>query len=191
MTMDASTEPQPLRPVTLVIAAMVAIALAGVTARVALAGPSTPKSLTAARPVEMGQAAFGAVAEAPVREPRVVVAPTSAAIWASSDEVDIANRARDPRTGRPSAHGDAKTMWSGEMGGFTDQVIGAIHIDKEIAETSHVPHEVLHANASPDFLLTVGVAVDKGVTEQLALKTASTAKPTWRAVSPAPLGGAG
>ena len=170
MTIDASTEPRRLlRPVVLVVAAMVAIALAGVTARVALAGPSRPKYLSAARSVDVLQAAFGAVAEKPIREPRVVVAPTSARIWALSDDVNIANTAWNPRTGKLWAHGDAKSMWPGGMGGFTDPATGAIYINQETAETSHVPHEVLHANASPDFLLTVGVAINEGVTEQLAL----------------------
>jgi len=114
MTIDASTEPRRLLgPAALVVAAMVVIALAGVTARVALAGPSNPKYLTAARSVDVLRATFGAVAEQPIQEPRVVVAPTSTTIWALSDDVNIANKAWNPRTGRPWADGDAKTMWPG------------------------------------------------------------------------------
>lgn len=40
----------------------------------------------------------------------------------------------------------------------------------------HASHEVLHASASPDFLLAVGVAVNEGVTEQLALDALATSR---------------
>ena len=158
------------RSLTLVVASLVALSLAGVTARMALAGASGPRYLTPARSVAVLNAAFGAVAERPIREPRVVVAPTSAATWALSDDVNMANQAWNPRTGRVWSRGDARAMWPGTMGGFTDPITGAVYINAETALESHVPHEILHANASPDFLLAVGVAVNEGVTQLLALE---------------------
>jgi hypothetical protein len=170
MTIETSTEPRrPLRASVLIAAAVVAISLAGVTARVALAGTSSTRYLTASRSVDVLRGAFDASSGRRIQEPRVVVAPTSATTWALSDEVNIANRAWNPRTGRPWAHGDAKAMWPEGMGGFTDPLTGAIYINAQTAVESHVPHEVLHANASPEFLAAVGVAVNEGVTEQLAL----------------------
>ncbi len=169
MTIDTNQTRRVRRPVLLIVASLIALSFAGVTARMALAGASEPRYLTPARSVTVLRAAFGAVAERPIREPRVVVAPTSAATWALSDDVNIANRAWNPQTGRPWARGDARAMWPGTMGGFTDPATGAVYINAETALASHVPHEILHANASPDFLLAVGVALNEGVTEQLAL----------------------
>ena len=44
-----------------------------------------------------------------------------------------------------------------------------IYINAENAVESATPHELLHANASPDFLQAVGVALNEGITEKLAL----------------------
>jgi hypothetical protein len=55
------------------------------------------------------------------------------------------------------------------MGGFTNPVNGDVYINAELAVASAMPHELLHANAAPDFLQTVGVALNEGITEQLAL----------------------
>lgn len=66
-------------------------------------------------------------------------------------------------------------MWSAGMGGFTDPVTGAIYINGETAVESATPHELLHANASPDFLQAVGVALNEGFTEQLALEAMAAA----------------
>lgn len=170
MTIEARTKARrPLRPVGLIVAALVALSLAGATVRVALAGPSDPRYLSPSRSVEVLAEAFAAFAEGGIREPRVVVVPTSATTWVLSDDVNIANQAWNPRTGRPWAAGDARSMWPGGMGGFTDPATGTVYVNAETAVESHVPHEVLHANASPEFLLAVGVAVNEGVTEQLAL----------------------
>jgi hypothetical protein len=177
MTIDASTKPRrPLPPVALMLVALVAIGLAGLTARGALAGSGSDRYLTSARSADLLRTTFGAVAERPIQEPRVVVAPTSAATWALSDDVNMANQAWNPRTARPWAIGDARAMWPGGMGGFTDPVTGAVYINAQTAERSHVPHELLHANASPDFLLAVGVAVNEGVTERLALDALAAAR---------------
>jgi len=175
MTIDASTEPRRLlRPLVLLAAALITVSLAGVTAREALAATTNHRYLTPTRSVEVLRTAFGGVSERPIREPQVVVAPTSAAIWALSDDVNMANQAWNPRTGRLWGHGDAQAMWPAGMGGFTDPSTGAVYINGQTAVESHVPHELLHANASPDFLAAVGVAVNEGVTEQLALDAVAT-----------------
>jgi len=153
---------------------LMAMSLAGFTARSALAAPTNHSYLSPARSVEVLRAAFGEFAERSIRETRVVVAPTSAATWALSDQVNIANQAWNPRTGRLWALGDARATWPAGMGGFTDPVTGAVYINAQTAAESHVPHELLHANASPEFLLTVGVAINEGVTEQLALDAMAT-----------------
>lgn len=170
MTISTDARPRLLsRPLLLVVAALMSVSLAGTTARAALSAATKPRYLTAARSAEVLRTAFAAFSERPIREARVVAVPTSAATWALSDDVNIANRAWNPRTARPWAQGDAQAMWPGGMGGFTDPVTGAVYVNAQTALASHVPHELLHANASPDFLLTVGVAVNEGVTEQLAL----------------------
>jgi hypothetical protein len=148
---------------------VVAISLAGVTARVALAGTSSTRYLTASRSVDVLRGAFDASSGRRIQEPRVVVAPTSATTWALSDEVNIANGVWNPKTARPWARSDAQAMWPAGMGGFTDPVTGAIYINGETAVESHTPHELLHANASPDFLQAVGVSLNEGFTERLAL----------------------
>lgn len=169
MTIDATPGPRRLvRPLVLLVAALLAVGLAGVTARAALAGPR-PQYVSSARSLDILRTAFGAVAERPFREPTVVVAPTSAATWALSDEVNVANRAWNPRTGRAWASSDAKAMWPEGMGGFTNPVNGDVYINAELAVASAMPHELLHANAAPEFLQTVGVALNEGITEQLAL----------------------
>lgn len=169
MTIDAGTAPRRLaRPLALLVVALVAVSLAGMTARAALAGPK-PRYLSSARSIELLRTAFGTVAERPFREPRIVVAPTSAATWALSDDVNMANRAWNPRTGRTWTSADAKAMWPEGMGGFTDPVTGDVYINAELAVESAMPHEVLHANASPEFLQAVGVNLNEGITEKLAL----------------------
>ena len=84
-----------------------------------------------------------------LREPRVVVAPTSAATWALSDKVNMANKVWNPRTARPWATSDATAMWPRGHGGFTDPVTGDVYINAELAVESAMPHELLHANAAP------------------------------------------
>jgi len=169
MTSDANTTPRALaRPIVFMVAAVLAMSFAGVTARAALAGPK-PRYLSSARSLDLLRTAFGATAERPFREPRIVVAPTSAATWAFSDLVNIANHAWNPEAGRPWAPADAKAMWPGDLGGFTNPANGDVYINAHTAVESAMPHELLHANASPDFLQAVGVAVNEGVTEQLAL----------------------
>lgn len=157
------------RPLLLLVAALLAVSLAGVTARAALAGPS-PRFLSSARSLEMLRSAFGGASEHPLGEPKVVVAPTSAATWALSDQVNMANRAWNPRTARPWSASDAKAMWPDGLGGFTDPSTGDVYINAQLAVESAMPHELLHANASPEFLQAVGVALNEGVTENLALE---------------------
>lgn len=170
MTIDAETSPRhPVRPFIFLGIALLACSLALVSAHAALAGPKA-RYITSARSLDLLRTAYGAVAERPLEEPRVVVAPTSAATWARSDEVNIANGASNPRTGRTWARGDAKLMWSAGMGGFTDPVTGDVYINAQLAVESAMPHELLHANAAPEFLQTVGVALNEGFTENLALE---------------------
>jgi hypothetical protein len=169
MTIDANAAPRRLgRPLFLLVVALLAVSLAGVTARAALAGPK-PRYLSSARSLELLRTAFGTVAERPFREPRVVVAPTSAATWALSDQVNMANQAWNPRTARTWSRSDAQAMWPEGTGGFTDPATGDVYINAELAVESAMPHELLHANASPEFLLAVGVNLNEGVTENLAL----------------------
>ena len=170
MTIEASNRPRRLiRPLMLVVAALMTISLAGVTARTALAATTNRHYLSAARSADVLRTAFGVVSEHPIRVPQVVVAPTSAATWALSDDVNMANQAWNPRTARTWAHGDAQAMWPAGMGGFTDPTTGTVYVNAQNAVESNVPHELLHANASPDFLQSIGVAINEGVTEQLAL----------------------
>lgn len=157
------------RPLVLVLVALLAVSLAGVTARAALASTATPSYLTSTRSLDILRAAYGAAAERPFREPRVVVAPTSAATWDLSDEVNMANRAVNPTTGRPWSRSDAQTMWPNGLDGFTNPATSDIYVNAKKGLPSTVAHELLHANASPDFLARVGVSVNEGVTEQLAL----------------------
>jgi hypothetical protein len=66
-------------------------------------------------------------------------------------------------------------MWPDGLDGFTNPSNGDIYVNAKKGLPSTVPHELLHANASPDFLLRVGVSVNEGVTEQLALDALATA----------------
>lgn len=157
-----------VRPLVLLTAAVLAVSLAAVTARAALAGTQA-RYLSPNRSFELVRNAFADVADRPFREPKVVVAPTSAATWALADDVNVANRVWNPRTARPWSPSDARTMWPAGMGGFTDPSTGDVYVNGETAVESVLPHEMLHANASPEFLQTVGVALNEGVTEQLAL----------------------
>jgi hypothetical protein len=171
MTTDATTQPRRRRNgriLLLLAASLFALSLAGVTAHQALAASSS-RYITPARSVELLRNAFGPFSERPLRETQVVVAPTSAATWALSDDVNIANGVWNPRAGRPWARSDARTMWPSGMGGFTDPATGTVYINAQNAVESATPHELLHANASPDFLQAVGVALNEGITEQLAL----------------------
>lgn len=171
MTIDASNQPRRRRngrAVLLLAASFLAVSFAGVTAHRALA--ATPsRYLTSARSIELLRSAYSSFAERPLRETQVVVAPTSAATWALSDDVNMANGVWNPKAARPWAKSDARAMWPAGMGGFTDPVTGAIYINAQNAVESATPHELLHANASPEFLQAVGVAVNEGITEQLAL----------------------
>ena len=165
---QTARRPRISRPLALMLVALLAASLAGVTARAALA--STKSShLTSTRSLDLLRVAYGAVAERQLREPRVVVAPTSAATWDLSDKVNMANGAVNPTTGRAWSPSDAKAMWPAGLDGFTNPVSGEIYVNAQKAFPSTVPHELLHANAAPEFLKAVGVAVNEGVTEQLAL----------------------
>ncbi len=171
MTIDAISQPRRRRNgrILLLLAASVfTLSLAGVTAHQALAA-SPSRYLTTARSIELLRDAFSPFSERPLRETQVVVAPTSTATWALSDDVNIANGAWNPRAGRPWARSDAQAMWPSGMGGFTDPVTGTVYINAQNAVESATPHELLHANASPEFLQAVGVALNEGITEQLAL----------------------
>jgi hypothetical protein len=169
MTIDAIPASRRLvRPLILLASAVLAVSLAGVSARAALAG-TRPQYISSGRSLELLRTAFGDVAERPLREPTVVVAPTSAATWALSDRVNIANRVWNPRTARAWTTSDAHAMWPEGMGGFTDPVKGDVYINAQLAVASAMPHELLHANAAPEFLQTVGVELNEGITEQLAL----------------------
>ena len=170
MTIDTETDSRRLaRPLVFVVVAVLAGSLALVSAHVALAGPKHGY-LSSARSLELLRTAYAAFAERPIEEPRVVVAPTSAATWARSDDVNIANAAWNPRTGRTWAHGDARAMWPEGMGGFTDPITGDVYINAELAVESAMPHEILHANSAPEFLQAVGVNLNEGITENLALE---------------------
>ena len=165
---QTARRPRISRPLALLLIALLAASLAGVTARAAFA--STKSSyLTSTRSLDILRAAYGAAAGRQLREPRVVVAPTSAATWDLSDKVNMANGAVNPTTGRAWSPSDAKAMWPDGLDGFTNPVSGEIYINAKKAFPSTVPHELLHANAAPEFLLRVGVAVNEGITEQLAL----------------------
>lgn len=170
MTTDATNQPRRRRNgrILLLLASLFALSLAGVTAHQALAAGSS-RYITSARSVELLRNAFGPFAERPLRETQVVVAPTSVATWALSDDVNIANGAWNPRAGRLWTRSDARAMWPSGMGGFTDPATGTVYINAQNAVESATPHELLHANASPDFLQAVGVAMNEGITEQLAL----------------------
>jgi hypothetical protein len=169
MTIDTNTTSRrPVRGLLLIVAALLVTSLAWATAQAASAA-GRPRYLSSARSIELLRTAFGSVSAHPFREPRVVVAPTSAATWALADDVNVANQAWDPRAGRVWSRGDAKAMWPDGMGGFTDPQTGTVYVNGQTAVESAMPHELLHANASPDFLQAVGVAVNEGVTEQLAL----------------------
>jgi hypothetical protein len=177
MTIDAISESRRRRTgrvFLLLAASLLALSLAGVTAHRALAAP-TARYLTTARSIELLRDAYSSFAERPLRETQVVVAPTSKATWDLSDDVNIANRAWNPKTARPWARADAQAMWPAGMGGFTDPVTGAIYINGEQAVESATPHELLHANASPDFLQAFGVALNEGFTENLALEAMAAA----------------
>ena len=64
MTIDANPASRKLvRPFVLLVAALVAVTLAGITARGALAGP-TPRYLSSARSLDVLRTAFGDVAQA-------------------------------------------------------------------------------------------------------------------------------
>src|SRR5918998_3585421 len=136
MTISAHTcSRRQVRPFLLVLVALATVALAGATARAAMAGPKA-RFLSSARSVELLRTTFGALAERPLREPRVVVAPTSAATWALSDQVNMANGAWNPRTGRTWSPSDAKAMWPEGMGGFTDPTTGDVYINAQLAVES-------------------------------------------------------
>jgi len=170
MTIDAEAGSRRLaRPIALLVVAALVGSLALVSARVAMAGPRH-SYLSVARSLELLRTSYGSIAERPIEEPRVVVAPTSAATWARSDDVNIANKAWNPRAGRTWTHGDARAMWPDGMGGFTDPVTGDVYINAELAVESTMPHELLHANAAPEFLQAVGVNLNEGFTENLALE---------------------
>lgn len=170
MTTDATTQPRRRNGQILLLlaASLFALSLAGVTAHQALAAGSS-RYITSARSIELLRNAFSAFPERPLRATQVVVAPTSAATWALSDDVNIANGAWNPRAGRLWARSDARAMWPSGMGGFTDPTSGTVYINAQNAVESATPHELLHANASPDFLQAVGVALNEGITEHLAL----------------------
>lgn len=171
MTIDATPQPSRRRNkgiFLLLAASFLALSLAGVTAHKALAAPPA-RYLSSTRSIELLRNAFAGFSERPLREAQVVVAPTSAATWALSDQVNMANRVWNPRTARPWAPSDAHAMWPSGMGGFTDPATGIVYLNARNAVESTTVHELLHANASPDFLQTVGVAVNEGITEQLAL----------------------
>lgn len=176
MTNDAIRSSRRLaRPLFLLVAALLAVSLAGMTARAALAGPRA-RFLSSSRSLELLRTTFGAASEHPFEEPKVVVAPTSAATWALSDKVNIANGAWNPRSARTWSTSDAQAMWPDGLGGFTDPSNGDVYINAQLAVESAMPHELLHANASPEFLQAVGVAVNEGVTENLALEALANAR---------------
>ena len=170
MTIEAISQPRRRdgRILLLFAASVIALSLAGVTAHQALAA-SPPRYLTTARSIELLRDAFAPFSERPLRETQVVVAPTSTATWALSDDVNIANGAWNPRAGRPWTRSDARAMWPSGMGGFTDPATGTVYINAQNAVESATPHELLHTNASPEFLQAVGVALNEGITELLAL----------------------
>lgn len=76
--------------------------------------------------------------------------------------------------------GDTTTTWPYGIRGFTDVVTGDVYINAEFANSATTPHELLHANAAPDFVEAVGLSVYEGATEQLALdalRTSNVAPP--------------
>ena len=146
------------------------LGLTGFTARSAFASPTrTSHFLTPHRSLQVLQTAFGTVVERPIREGRVVVVPTSTAISALSDEVNIRNHAYNPRTGRLWSQGDTDGAWPLGIRGFTDVATGDVYINGEVAIETTTPHEMLHANVAPDFPEAVGLSLYEGATEQLAL----------------------
>jgi hypothetical protein len=70
MTIEVTSESRrSIRPFILVIAALVAVGLAGVTASVALAGQPDRRYLSPSRSVELVRAAFGFIAERSIQSP--------------------------------------------------------------------------------------------------------------------------
>ena len=159
------------RPLVLLVIAFVALGLAGFTAHSALAQTSSRSHfLTSERSLEVLRTAYGAVAERPITEGRVAVVPTSAAISALSDQVNISNGAYNARTGRIWAQGDTEAAWPLGIRGFTDVKTGDVYINAEFAMETTTPHEMLHSSVNPDFAKTMGLSLYEGATEQLALE---------------------
>jgi hypothetical protein len=157
------------RPLVFLVIAVAVLGLAGFVGTTALAAPSKVHHLTSQESLEVLRTAFGAVAERPIREGRVAVAPTSAAILALSDDVNIRNRAYNPRTGRTWSAGDSATAWPLGIRGFTDVMTGDVYINAEVAIETTTPHELLHSNVASDFPEMLGLSLYEGATEQLAL----------------------
>lgn len=72
------------------------------------------------------------------------------------------------QSGDAQQHPDLKKK--GEFKGFNDPSTGQVYIDTSQPpdeQVATIVHEMLHANAAPDFPATLGKRVDEGVTEKL------------------------
>lgn len=86
------------------------------------------------------------------------------------------------QTGDAQKHPDLQKK--GEFKGFNDPSTGQVYIDtsqQPDEQVATIVHEMLHANAAPDFPATLGKRLDEGMTEKLtqtAFTTSGFAAPT-------------
>jgi len=161
-------------PVALLVAAALVLGASGFGVRAALAS-GDPRYLSAARSIELLNGTLGPVADRPLDAGRVVMVANDAALLRRSDDINTANRAHNPRTGRTWAAGDAAAMWPDGLQGLFDFATRDIYINKATATAATTPHELLHANSSLEFASAVGTAINEGLTELLTLEATAAA----------------
>jgi len=135
-------------------------------------------------------------------EAKVVEVKGTEAMWAQYDSAMIrqGKEFREPseKKGeegklRPWQTGDAQKhpdlQKKGEFKGFNDPSTGQVYIDTSQPpdeQVATIVHEMLHANAAPDFQATLGKRLDEGMTEKLtqtAFTTSGYAAPTGQNTS--------
>ncbi len=162
------------RPLALLVASAVVLGASGIGVQVALAA-SAPRYLSAPRSVALLHSTLGPVTDRPLDVGRVVMVADDAALLRRSDEINTANGAHNPRTGRTWATGDAAAMWPKGLQGLFDFATRDIYINKATATVATTPHELLHANSSLEFATAVGIAINEGLTELLTLEALAAA----------------
>jgi len=134
--------------------------------------PAKPAYLDLATAQDVLQKQYGSIKK--ITAGNIEFLDSKDAAWAKYDELCAAGNVVNPKTHALWQAGDAKTAYPFGLNGFNWQ--GTSYINKESAQATTTPHEMLHGNTADGFRAAVGETLNEGCTQWLAVQALQAAK---------------